>query len=156
MLQLQGDSVLGEASQKLISGDLHRTVIPTSELAANLEELSKTFILVLTYCPDILKYVVGPKIRVFNSFNIAKICELLAQLTIRDPSVSIFIKDWKQTLDFLGTQPILLSETQFFKNIAQLIESDKVVFVYICFNEKLKDVSILEEYVLSYLIVNFL
>jgi hypothetical protein len=93
MLQLQGDSVLGEASQKLISGDLHRTVIPTSELAANLEELSKTFILVLTYCPDILKYVVGPKIRVFNSFNIAKICELLAQLTIRDPSVSIFIKD---------------------------------------------------------------
>jgi hypothetical protein len=56
----------------------------------------------------------------------------------------------------LGTQPILLSETQFFKNIAQLIESDKVVFVYICFNEKLKDVSILEEYVLSYLIVNFL
>jgi hypothetical protein len=93
MIQLQGDSILGEASQKLISWDLHRTVIPTSELAANVEELSKTFILVLTYCPDILKYVVSPKIGVFNSFNIAKICELLAQFAIGDPSVSIFIKD---------------------------------------------------------------
>jgi hypothetical protein len=93
MVQLQGDSILGEASQKLISWDLHRMVIPTSELAANVKELSKTFILVLTYCPDILKYVVGPKIGVFNGFSIAKVCELLTQLTIGDSSISIFIKD---------------------------------------------------------------
>lgn len=78
MVQLQGDSILSKAIQKLVSGDLHRSVIPTSELATNVEELGKTSILILTYCSDVLKDVVSPKIRVLNSFNIGEVCKLLA------------------------------------------------------------------------------
>ena len=93
MVQLQGDSILGKAPQKLISWNFHGTIIPTMELPINIKQLCKTFILVLAYCSYILKYVVGPEIRVFNRFNIGKICELLAHLTVRDSSISIFIKD---------------------------------------------------------------
>lgn len=93
VIKLQGDAVLCETFKELVTRDPHWAVVPASELAAHVEELSETLIMILAYCSNVLEYVVGPEVGILDGLDISEIGKLLAELTIRDSAVAIFIKD---------------------------------------------------------------